>query len=149
MTAAKALPFEVQTDILTNEWKLLQEEKHPKTDISKIRIDVYWSYFFALKNSFGNIKYPVVSKVVKTLLSLSHGNADVERGFSTSALILTDNRASMSEKTLNSYMIVKYALKMCNNLPHTVPIAKELLNLARTAHQKYDEYLKEKRKTRT
>ncbi|KYN24381.1 hypothetical protein ALC57_04018 [Trachymyrmex cornetzi] len=82
------------------------------------------------KNSFGNIKYPVVSKVVKALLSLSHGNADVERGFSTSALILTDNRASMSEKTLNSYMIVKYALKMYNNLPQ----------------KKYDEYLEEKRK---
>ncbi|CAL1671948.1 unnamed protein product [Lasius platythorax] len=54
----------------------------------------------------------------------------------------------MSEKTLNSYMIVKYALKRYNNLPHTVPINKELLNLARIAHQKYDEYLKEKTKTK-
>lgn len=89
-----------------------------------------------------------MSKVVKALLSLSHGNADVERGFSTSALILTDNRASMSEKTLNSYMIVKSALKKYNNLPHTVFITKELLNLARIAHKKYDEYLEEKRKTK-
>ncbi|KYM96691.1 hypothetical protein ALC62_12639 [Cyphomyrmex costatus] len=62
MTAAKALPFEIQTDILTDEWKLLQEEKYPETDISKIRIDVYWSYFFTLKNSFGNIKYPIKSQ---------------------------------------------------------------------------------------
>lgn len=148
VTAAKALPFEVQTDILIDEWKLLQGEKHPETDISNIRIDVYWSHFFGLKNSFGGIKYPVVSKVVKALLSLSHGNADVERGFSTSALILTDNRASMSEKTLNSYMVVKYALKKYNNLPHAVPITKELLNLARISHQKYDEYLEKKRKTK-
>lgn len=54
----------------------------------------------------------------------------------------------MSEKTLNSYIIVKYALKKYNNLPHTVPITKELLSLARIAHQKYDEYLEEKRKAK-
>lgn len=45
-------------------------------------------------------------------------------------------------------MIVKYALKKYNKLPHTVPITKEFLNLARIAHQKYDEYLKEKRKAK-
>lgn len=41
VTAAKALPFEVQTDILIDEWKLLQGEQHPETDIFNIRIDVY------------------------------------------------------------------------------------------------------------
>lgn len=45
-------------------------------------------------------------------------------------------------------MIVKSALKKYNNLLHTVFITKELLNLARIAHEKYDEYLQEKRKTK-
>jgi len=58
-------------------------------------------------------------------LSLSHGNTDVEQGFSTSALNLIDNKASISEETLNSHMIVKCALK--NNFPHTVSIIKKFL----------------------
>lgn len=61
MTATKALPFEVQADILIDKWKLLQREKHPKTDLSNIRIDIYWSHFFVFKTSFGGIKYTVES----------------------------------------------------------------------------------------
>jgi len=51
----------------------------------------------------------------------------------------------MSEKILNSYIIVKCTLKRYNNLH---PITKELLNLARIAHHEYDKYLEEKRKTK-
>lgn len=110
------------------------------------RVDSYWNHFFLKKSASGDFKYPNVSMVVKAALSVSHGNADVERGFSTSSRILTDDRASMSERTLNALITVKSALKLYENKPHLVPITRELLAMSHSAYNHYKLYLEEEKR---
>ncbi|XP_063216597.1 uncharacterized protein LOC134527657 [Bacillus rossius redtenbacheri] len=136
---AKGLPIVIDESILLDEWKLLQCEKE---SVCGGRIDDYWALFFVLKNSIGDDKYPNVAKVVKSVLALSHGNADLERGFSLSSHILTQDKASMSERTLNAAMTVKSAImKMYHSKPDLVPITRELLAMARVAHSSYLSHL--------
>lgn len=146
VTISKALPLNTNTNLLFDEWKLLQSEPDQGiNDKCEVRIDSYWNYFMTLKNALGSPKYPTVSAVVKAALAVSHGNSDVERGFSTSVRILTEDRSLLSERTLNAVLVVKSALKMYDNKPHLVPVTREMLNLARCAHQKYCTYLEEEK----
>ncbi|KAJ8883752.1 hypothetical protein PR048_015606 [Dryococelus australis] len=114
VTLGKALPISLDTSILLDEWKLLQHEKENFTSGS---IDNYWAQFFVLKNSMGDVKYPNVAILVEAVLSLSHGNADLERGFCVSSNFLTQDKASMSERTLNAAMTVKNTIKMFHMQP--------------------------------
>jgi hypothetical protein len=83
---------------------------------------------------------------VKCILSLSHGNSDVERRFSDSSNILSEERANMSLRMLNARIHVKYGLKFYDNKHYSVPITKELLSLAHYALSNYKEYLDDQRK---
>lgn len=98
------IPLDIDIDLLQDEWRLLTEEK----DLQKnCRIDQYWSQVFNLKTSRDEVKYPTITSVVKLVLCLYHGKAELERGFSNSARYLTDDKASMNERTLNAAMTVK------------------------------------------
>lgn len=114
LTICKHLPFYVETDVLINEWTLLKLEKDDEKS-AELRIDHYWKQFFTKTNLSGGEKYPNVSKIVKACLSLVHGSADIERSFSCSGRILTEDRASMCERTLNAILYSKDALKHYNN----------------------------------
>ncbi|CAF4627421.1 unnamed protein product [Rotaria socialis] len=46
-----------------------------------------------------------------SLQSLSHGNADVERGFSENAALITDDRSSLSDISINGLRGTKDAVK--------------------------------------
>jgi len=84
------------------------------------------------------LKFPSLGAVVKAALAVSHGQGDVERGLSSSGRTLTEDRASMSERTLNAYMVVKSAMSSCfNNKPALVPMTKEILTYAEAASSKY------------
>jgi len=141
---AIAVPFDIQNDLLLDEWKLLQQEKDVKENIS-IRIDTYWQTFFIQTNATGNLKYPCVTKIVKSCLSLVHGSADVERNFSTSGKMLTDERSSMGERILNALLTTKDSLKHYYNKPHQVFITKKLITMAKGAHKHYTNYLEEQK----
>ena len=140
---ARALPFEIDIALLQDEWRLLQTEKDV---ITGGRIDVYWAQFFGLKTSLGDLKYPTVATVVKAVLVLEHGSGDVERGFSFSGNYLTDDKASMSERVLTNVMDIKSGMTSNNYTPLSVPITKELLNLARYAYASYKAHLEDERK---
>lgn len=64
-------------------------------------IDYYWNKILSIVQSNGYLKYPTLSKLVKNVLIISHGNADVERGFSTNGNLLTEERTLLSEKSIN------------------------------------------------
>ncbi|KAJ8884680.1 hypothetical protein PR048_016538 [Dryococelus australis] len=99
------------------------------------RIDIFWKQFFEKTHKSGILKYPNTAKIIKASLSLSYGNADIERWFSVSGKVLTDERVSMSERTLNAVLSVKDALKQYKQ--------KNLLSMARAAHRGFDKYLDE------
>lgn len=142
---ARVMPWEVPTDILLDEWKLLQLERDEEGSQNK-RVDLYWLQFMEKRDFSGSPKYPTVTKVVTAALSLSHGNADAERNFSSSCRALTPARATMTERTLNSLMTVKSTLSAYENKPYLIPISKELLDMGRVAYKSYNAYLEERRR---
>ena len=52
-------------------------------------MDHYWRKIEPRKKAVGDLKYPLIIKIVKAALSLAHGNVEVERGFSESAKFVT------------------------------------------------------------
>ena len=120
---AESLPFtdgSLSLDTLSDEWKLLQLERG-SDEIHSSRIDHYWRQFFP--------KFPTVAKVVKVCLSMSHGSADVERGFSLSGRVLSEDKTAMCLRTLNAKLTVADALKRVDNRPELIPITRKLLTL--------------------
>ena len=97
------------------------------------------------KGSYGSRKYPSVSMVIKACLSLSHGNADVERGFSKSGCILTDVNTAVSVKMLNARLSVCDGMLAYDRKPHLVPVIRQLLTLAHQTHASYKTYLERKK----
>jgi hypothetical protein len=95
------------------------------------------------KTAAGVDKWKVLPAVVKACLCLSHGNADVERGFSKSGNILTEGNTAMSLKMLNARLTVSAAMMACSNKPHLVPVTRQLLKLGCQAHSSYTAYLAE------
>lgn len=139
-TLARALPLEVDIDLLRDEWRSLRDKPD---GITGGRIDTYWAQFFNLKTPLGDPLFPTVASVVKAALCLSHGNAQLERGFSDSGRFLTDDKSQTCERTLNAAMTVKSGMKKYLNKPQLVPSSKELLQLARHACSNYKAYLEE------
>lgn len=83
------------------EWKILQSTKWE--DENK-RIDILWKYV-STKND-EELRYPTLDKIIKSILTVCHGNADVERDFSLSGRLTTTERESTSLQTLNSKITI-------------------------------------------
>lgn len=115
-----------------DEFKLFQFENKLKYD-SKSRIDEYWTTVFEQRNSCNEPKYPNLAIVVKNIICISHGNSDVERGFSISGHVLTDDRTLMTEKTLNARLNTLDGLRPYNNQIYKVPIPMDLILKAQQA----------------
>lgn len=140
----KLLPFQVSPSVL-DEWSLVKatvQIRNLKT--FKGRIDDFWVQFFETIGIDHSPTFPNVSKVIKSVLSISHGQADVERGFSESGLILTDDKTNLGIRTLNARLNIKFALKLYYNNNHNlVDVDKNFINSARQAHKNYMMYLED------
>ena len=79
---AEQLPLQgISSSKLSDEWKLLLLEELLEFENDE-RIDHYWvKNVFKKENCTISSKYPLIAQVVKISLSLSHGNAEVKRGF--------------------------------------------------------------------
>ena len=97
-------------------------------------------------NECGDSKYPELTKLIKAVLTLSHGSADVERGFLHSGTILGEDQALMSERVLDARLMVYDTSRLYGGKPERFAITKELLNLARSTRSRYRQYLDEKKK---
>ena len=88
-------------------------------------------------------KYPHLSEVVSLVLTLSHGNSDVERGFSLNKGVQKDN---ISEDSVVSKRHVKDYMYSNDLKPYTVDITNELRKSCGQARRRYHEYLEEQKK---
>lgn len=139
---AKLLPAkDINEDQLKIEWKLLSFEEEISLKLKENeRIDDFWEKVFKLKTD-SNEKYPTIKSIVKVALSVSHGNSNVERGFSEAGLYLTKDKASMGIRMLNALLTIKDAMKQFNCETHKVPIPLELIRAGQSAHKSYQNYL--------
>ncbi|KAK2709704.1 hypothetical protein QYM36_013394 [Artemia franciscana] len=72
---ARKIAIGASSDVAQAEWLLLRTENGPREDIT--RIDHFWSHYFGLVNEREDSKYPELTKLIKALLTLSPGSADV------------------------------------------------------------------------
>ena len=122
-----------------DEWKLYMLEEIPDEwkDIAENGIDHYWRKVFSIRHTSAQQKYTHLPKLVKACLVLSHGNADVERGFSANKRFLTSDRASLSVETLQGIRMIKEHLRVNTLKPHEVRMTPALLSAARAASSTY------------
>lgn len=85
--------------------------------------------------------YKNVWCTVHYILLLSHGQANVERGFSINKEV---SEQSMSEETLAAKMCIKDHIKSIGDLK-CVTVTKELLQYAKTARQSYHNHSEQSR----
>lgn len=145
LNIARSIPqMNIPDDIdrINAEWLLYQNENIPDEWFENIdgyhSIDYYWKNIFTLKTNNGTEKFHSLAKLVKCALALSHGNADIERGFSENAFLLTDDRSLLSNGSINGLRATRDGIKFFgNDKPHEVPITKDLLNSIRNAHSRY------------
>lgn len=131
--------LKIDSSAVVFQWNLLKLNKLENADSSG-RVDTFWS-------GLNKDKYKDLLEVCQLSLILSHGNADVERGFSLSGKTLTNDRTKMSFKMLNARLNVESCTKGADL--NKIVITKELMILTRTSHNSYLNYLeneKEKRK---
>ena len=107
-------------------------------DLSKIRrLDDF--YFKDLKVA----KYPEFCLAIQIVLTLSHGQADVERGFSLNNAVLESN---MKHNSVVSKRLIQDHLVSNNLKPHTMEINSKLRSSCRQARQWYHTHLEELKK---
>ena len=133
-------------DLLSNEWKLLQVDTEVTFVLKRNeRIDTYCINIFSLVSE-SSVRYPFITHIVQVALSLTHGSADIERGFSETGRILTDDKARMDVKMLNARFNIIDGMDKFDSIPYKVRITGELLKLARIARQAYHNYLEDQKK---
>ena len=98
--------------------------------------------FFFIKLDVGKI-YPELSKVIIVILTLSHGQADIERGFFQNKTVLQQN---IKEDSISSKRIIKNRMLANKVQPHSIQITNEMRKSVRAARTRYDVYLEEEKK---
>ncbi|KAK9965347.1 hypothetical protein ABG768_004443 [Culter alburnus] len=98
----------------------------------KSRVDVFWQYLQS---------YPELWTFCQSLLLLPHGQAEVERGFSTNKEVETCN---MAEDTVITQRLICDHVNVCGGVAE-VPLTKELISYCASARSRYRENLEEER----
>ena len=94
-------------------------------------------------NYLGIQKYKNLSYVIKIILTLSHGQAAVEWGFSVNKSII---RVNMKEESIVAKKIIRDYMIANSLKPHTVEISNKLILSCSTARQKYRQHNNETKK---
>ena len=87
-------------------------------------------------------KYKELSFVLKRILTISHGQASVERGFSHNNAVLKTN---MSPETVIAKTMIKDHMLSHDLKLYTIEISKPLVLAFKSARQKYEIHLEEER----
>ena len=86
--------------------------------------------------------YPELASVLKIILTLSHGQADVERGFSLNKSSLQTN---INENSVVGKRLVKDHMLANNLKPHEIVFTSQLRKSCRLAHSRYIAHLEDMR----
>ncbi|CAF1116233.1 unnamed protein product [Rotaria sordida] len=133
------LTYSIET--IDEKWiiKSVVKDSTGNDNITYQRIDFYWNNVLSITTTDGRPKYPTLSKLVKNILIISHGNADVERGFSINENIIVSNRSLLAELSINRLRTTYDAVKCAGG--DCVPIDKELLKAVQNSYSFYREEL--------
>jgi len=85
---------------------------------SWLSIDKYWAKVFKKTTDLGQPMCPTLSKLVKCVIIIAHGNADVERGFSANASIVTPNRSALNASSVSGLWTIQDAVRQSRSGSH-------------------------------
>ena len=133
---------ESQVSQVTDEWKLYSLQEIPDSwssdkEGNELRIDFYWNNVLQTKKQAGTKKYNILAKVVKVILCLAHGSAEVERSLSENKKLLTKKRTLLSDSSVNGLRAVKDAVRIQEGVVSEMPVTNLLIRSGQLAHNKY------------
>ena len=105
-----------------------------------IRVDQYWNTIGEMTNESGALKYTQLFNLAKTILSLSHGNAVPERGFSINKYILAAHGNALKEDTIVALRLVKDELCSVGGMEN-FKVTKPLMRSVKGAYARYEAHL--------
>ena len=133
-----------QSDVITTEFKkfLDVEVKAMQRQLVTFsqKVDQFDDFYFKVASIS---KCKDLLFVVKLILTLSHGQASVEREFSLIANIMKTN---MSPESFTAKRIIKDHMIANKLKPHTIEITKPIDQAFRSGRQKYEVHLQEEKK---
>ena len=108
-------------------------------------MDEIWQKVETMVDSDGSLKYPQLFALMKYVLSLSHGNAVPERGFSMNKIMLESHGYTIDNDTIAALRLVKNSIRKEGGVDK-FPITRKLLNYSFESYAKYQKYLASKRR---
>ena len=109
-----------------------------ETQEKAIRIDSYWSRVFDMKDDDGRLLFPQLTAFVKAFLTLSHGNAGPEQGFSINKAILDAHGTRLGEDTIIALRRVKHRLIQVGGVAK-FQITRPLIDSVKLSRKRYEE----------
>jgi len=100
-------------DSVFTEWRMYQADADispewiESADGHVASVDEYWSQVAKQKDGLGTPKYINLMFVVKAALCISHGQADVEKGFSLNKHIVDETRVNLKQHAISALRTVK------------------------------------------
>ena len=95
---------------LDDEWRELQFTDTvdiPEYSGHRDNVATFWGNLGKIEDACGSLKFPIIGKLTKSLLSIPHSNADVEWIFSHVNLIKVKQRNKLKVSTLDALLMVK------------------------------------------
>ena len=120
-----------------------------ETEEKSIRIDSYWSRVFDMKDDNGRLLFPQLTPFVKACLTLSHGNAGPEQGFSINKAILDAHGTRLGEDNIIALRRIKHRLLQVGDVTN-FEITRPILESVKLSRKRYEEQkaLSEKKQER-
>ena len=109
-----------------------------ETEEKSIFIDSYWSRVFDMKDDNGRLLFPQLTPFVKACLTLSHGNAGPEQGFSINKAILDAHGTRLGEDNIIALRRIKHRLLQVGDVTN-FEITRPLLESVKLSRKRYEE----------
>ena len=123
-----------------DEWKLFQVDNWLPTYKPTDRIEVFWNQVFKIQSATGKCRYKLLPLLIKSALTLAQANADSECSLSVNTQIVTEDRASLGEKTIVGLCVLREAVQFCDPVghrPELLKISPALKQAVKSSHASY------------
>jgi len=128
---------DVFVDRVDAEWLLCMASKEMDAFIPQITADIcsYWNNVSEVIDVTGCKMFPHLSRLANASLTISHGNAVAMHGFSVNTALLSKDRMSLDETTIQALRLVKETIRLHGG-PAAVPVTRSMITAVRHAHSK-------------
>ena len=90
-----------------DEWMMYESDDKVEEIGENNRVDHWWHSIFKMKTIIGERKYPMLEKLIKSVLFLYHANSAVERSLLDNINTVQTERNNMLEETIISLRRMK------------------------------------------